>query len=167
MTQFRLQRLLEKETDPTRKARIQSALDYLNLEKTAPLTRPGEASTNAVPVIAGQSPRPLVPEEKAGVGAGGDGYGQSLPPSVPEEKGDISYHFEGLPLDSFLKIYEDLAGENVTMKAMPNPVPMVRLNAVGLTKSQARQVLEQALKAQAGLVIVRGPDGSLTAVPNP
>jgi hypothetical protein len=36
-----------------------------------------------------------------------------------------------------------------------------------VTKSQARQVLEEALKQEAGLVIVRGADGSLSAVPNP
>jgi hypothetical protein len=35
MTQFRLQRLLEKETDATRKARIQSALDFLEMSQPA------------------------------------------------------------------------------------------------------------------------------------
>ncbi|MGD1085514.1 MAG: hypothetical protein ABSA47_12310 [Verrucomicrobiota bacterium] len=144
MTLFQLQRLLEKETDPNRKARIQSALDYL--QESSPLARPGEAAPKPVPAAVGQ---PLV---------------QPAPGEIPM----ISYNFHGLSLQELLSIYEHLTGEKVTIKVMPNPAPVMRVyTEAPVTKSQARQVLEEALKQEAGLVIVRGADGSLSAVPNP
>jgi len=80
----------------------------------------------------------------------------------------ISYNFHGLSLQELLSIYEHLTGEKVTIKVMPNPAPVMRVyTEAPVTKSQARQVLEEALKQEAGLVIVRGADGSLSAVPNP
>jgi Tfp pilus assembly pilus retraction ATPase PilT len=71
-------------------------------------------------------------------------------------------------LQSLLTFYEDLAGKKVTMTATPNPSTLLRVQTVRpLTKSEALQCLEEAFKEQAGLVIVRGPDGSLAAVAKP
>jgi hypothetical protein len=94
--------------------------------------------------------------------------GHALSHSAPEEKADRTLNFPGIPFQSFLSIYEDLAGKKVTMKATPNPIQTLGLKTVRpLTKSEALQCLEEVLKEQAGLVIVHGSDGSLTAVAKP
>ena len=91
--------------------------------------------------------------------------GQSFSHSAPEEKADQTFNFSGIPFPSFLRFYEDLAGKKVTITVTPPPFRILRVQTVRpLTKSEALQCLEEVLKEQAGLVIVHGPDSSLTAV---
>ncbi len=94
--------------------------------------------------------------------------GRSASGSAPEEKADITFNFQGMPLQAILSYYEDLAGKKVAMTATLNLFAMLRVQTVRpLTKSQALQCLEEALKDQAGLVIVHRADGSLSAVAKP
>jgi hypothetical protein len=94
--------------------------------------------------------------------------GQPLPHSAPAPKADITYNFPGIPLGTILDVYGTLAGKKVTMAATPDPGQMLRvMTAQPLTKSGALQLLEEVLKQQAGLVIVHGKDGSLTATATP
>jgi len=89
--------------------------------------------------------------------------------SAPEEKAALEFNFQGMPFDSVLSVYESLAGKKVTMKATPNPpYASLRVQTVHpLTTNEALQLLDEVLKEQAGLVIVHGPDGSLTALAKP
>jgi hypothetical protein len=94
--------------------------------------------------------------------------GQAVYKFAPGANAEITYQFPGIPFWQFLSIYEDLAGKKVTMKATPKPSQTLRVCTVRpLTKSEALQLLEEAVKEQAGLVIVHGADGSLTAVAAP
>ena len=91
------------------------------------------------------------------------------PPSNPAsgEKADVTFNFPGIPLKGFLGVYEDLAGNKVAMAATPKSGQTLRLITVRpLTKREAVASMEEVLKEQAGLTIVHGKDGSLTAVQN-
>ncbi|MGO8700110.1 MAG: M56 family metallopeptidase [Limisphaerales bacterium] len=91
--------------------------------------------------------------------------GQSIYKSAPAANADITYGFPAIPIAQLLSIYEDLAGKKVAMETTPNPSQTLRVLTVRpLTKSQALQLLEEVLQEQAGIVIVHGADGSLTAV---
>ena len=113
--------------------------------RDAPLLTVRQAATNALLAITGQVP----------------------PQPASAEIANIAYDFPHIPLEQFLPVYEDLAGKKVTMKATPKPGTLRVLTGRPLTKSQALQLLEEVLKEQAGLIIVHGPDGSLTAVARP
>jgi len=128
----------------------------------------GAAAAASAPRLRELLDAPLLTVRQAATNSLAAITGQSLPHSAPEGKADISYNFQNVPLEQFLFVYEDLAGKKVTMAAPPNPRAMLRLLTVQpLTKSEALQCMEEALKEQAGLVIVHGPDGSLTAVAKP
>jgi HEAT repeat protein len=93
--------------------------------------------------------------------------GQPLARAATDEKADVTFDMARVPLQMFLDFYENLAGKKVMMEAAPKLGQMLRVTtARPLTKSAALQLLEEVLKEQAGLVIVHGPDGSLTAVSN-
>ncbi len=93
---------------------------------------------------------------------------QPLSPSASDEKADQAFNFQGMPLQQFLDMYENLAGKKVTMVETLEQGQMLRLKTVHpLTKSEAIQLFDEVLKEQAGLVIVHGQDGSLTAVAKP
>ena len=127
------------------------------------------------PAAAGSEPRlrqllndPLSSVRQAATNALAAITGQPLSHSAPTENADITYNFPGLPLGMFLDIYGDLAGKKVTVAAAPAPGQTLRvMTARPLTKSGALQFLEEVLQQQAGLVIVRGQDGSLTAIAKP
>ena len=88
--------------------------------------------------------------------------------SQSAQNANISFNFPGIPLRQLLDVYEQLAGKKVTMEGTPKEGPALRVIPDRLlTKSEALQLLEEVLKEQAGLVIVHGPDGSLTAVAKP
>ena len=89
--------------------------------------------------------------------------------SAPKEKAALEFNFQGTPFDSVLSVYESLAGKKVTMKAAPNPsYALLRVLTVHpLTTNEALQLLDEVLKEQAGLVVVHGQDGSLTALAKP
>jgi hypothetical protein len=71
-----------------------------------------------------------------------------------------------MPLVQLLNYYEGLAGKKVTLARLPDPPPIISVHTDRpLTKNEALQCLEKALKEQASLVIIHGADGSLTAVP--
>jgi len=94
--------------------------------------------------------------------------GQPLAHSTLAENAGITYNFPGVPLQQVLNIYENLAGKTVSMAATPAGSQMIRLRtAQPLTKTEALQLLEEVLQQQAGLVIVRGKDGSFTAIAKP
>jgi type II secretory pathway component GspD/PulD (secretin) len=93
--------------------------------------------------------------------------GQSLSQSPPAEQANITYNFQGIPLQQFLDEYESLAGKKVTMTT-PEQGKILQVKTVRpLTRSEALKLCEEVLQEQAGLVIVHGKDGSLTAVAKP
>jgi HEAT repeat protein/peroxiredoxin len=95
----------------------------------------------------------------------GEARYQSAPAAA---NADITYHFSSIPFGQVLSVYEGLAGKKVTMKAAPKSGNTLSVLTVRpLTKSEALQLLEELFKEQAGLVIVHGADGSLTAVAKP
>jgi HEAT repeat protein len=111
---------------------------------------------------------PLLTVRQAAANALAAITGQSPSHSAPEEKADITLNFQGMPLGQFLDFYEGWAGKKVAMVAAPNPGQSLRvLTPRPLTKSEAMQLFEELLKDQAGLVIVHGADGSLSAVAKP
>jgi hypothetical protein len=135
-----------------------------------PLFTVREAATNALAAITGHLP--------------------SL--SAPEETADVTFDFPGMPLQAFLSFYESLAGKKVAvapppnpsadlpaslarllggkmaMAPPPNPGQMLRVKTPRpLTKTEALTLLDEILREQAGLVIVHGKDGSLTAITKP
>jgi type II secretory pathway component GspD/PulD (secretin) len=96
---------------------------------------------------------------------GGAMTGQSLSQSAPAEQAYITYNFPAIPLGQFLDEYEALAGKKVAMQATQNASQTVHvITPRPLTKSEALRLCEEVLKEQAGLIIVHGKDGSLTAV---
>jgi hypothetical protein len=128
----------------------------------------GAAASASEPRLRELLDAPLLTVRQAATNALAAITGQSLPHSAPEEKADRTFDFPGMSLQSFLSFYEDLAGKKVTLTATPNPLPIMRVQTVcPLTKSEALQCLDEVLKEQAGLIIVHGPDGSLTAVATP
>jgi HEAT repeat protein len=123
------------------------------------------------PAAAGSGPRlkqllndPLITVRQAATNALAAIAGQPLSHSAPAKNADIAYNFPGSPLGQILDIYGNLAGKKVTMAATLAPGQTLRvITAQPLTKSEALQLLEEVLKQQAGVVIVHGKDGSLTA----
>jgi hypothetical protein len=94
--------------------------------------------------------------------------GQPFSQLRPEEKADITFDFPGMPLEAFLSFYESIAGKKVAMAAPPKVFKTVRVRTSrALTKTEALAVFDETLKEQAGLVIVHGEDGSLSAIAQP
>ncbi|HEX3720513.1 MAG TPA: HEAT repeat domain-containing protein [Verrucomicrobiae bacterium] len=94
--------------------------------------------------------------------------GQPIFRSAPKENADLTFNMPGVPLQQILDIYGHLAGKKVTMTATSAPGQTLRvITAQPLTKSEALQLFDEVLKEQAGLVIVHGQDGSLTAIAKP
>jgi HEAT repeat protein len=94
--------------------------------------------------------------------------GQSMSRSAPAENADITFNFPGMPVEYLLSQYEAMTGKKVAMAARPKSGQMVSFITVRpLTKSEALTLFEEVLKEQAGLIIVHGKDGSLTAVAKP
>lgn len=112
-----------------------------------PLITVRVAATNALDAIAGQPHAHATAEARAG--------------------DSLSFNFPAIPLTQFLENYERLAGKKVTMPATLNSRQTIELITLRpLTKSESLQLFEEVLKQQAGLIIIHGPDGSLS-VPGP
>jgi hypothetical protein len=94
--------------------------------------------------------------------------GRSLSQLAPDEHADITFDFAGMPLEAFLSYYESVAGKKVAMAAPPRVFKTVRVRTSRpLTRTEALALFDETLKEQAGLVIVHGEDGSLSAIAQP
>ena len=83
----------------------------------------------------------------------------------PKEKTDIDFTFQGIEVSSLVDdVYRPLANWNVTPPASGWPNVSIHLvTDHAVTKQEALQLIEDALKKQAHVVIHHGADGSLSA----
>jgi len=128
----------------------------------------GSAAITSAPRLRQLLNDPLLPVRQAASNSLVAITGQSHSQSASEEKADITLDFPGIPLEAFLSVYENIAGKKVAMPAAPKGYKTVRLRTSRpLTKTEALALFDETLKDQAGLVIVHGEDGSLSAVAQP
>jgi len=81
------------------------------------------------------------------------------------EKADVTINFNGMPAMQAVAFYEQLAGQKVAAPTAGYPSSVVRLHTEApITKQQAMQLIEDALKQQAHVALQHGADGSLSAV---
>ncbi len=86
---------------------------------------------------------------------------------APGEKADNTFNYQAMPIFQFLDCYEHLAGKKVNTPVSPrNDQTITAQTDHPMTRSEALASMEEVLKEQAGLTIVHGKDGSLTAVQN-
>jgi hypothetical protein len=88
-------------------------------------------------------------------------------PSATKELASITYNFQGIPMSQILEIYADLCGK----KLVVGPSVIQKLMRIQtehpITPSEARRLIEEALKVQAGIMLVPASDGTIAAVPIP
>jgi RNA polymerase sigma factor (sigma-70 family) len=90
-----------------------------------------------------------------------------LPPKS-NEPADISYNFPGIPVSQLFDFYENLCGKKLVVKPSVLFQQTVRIMTEHpITRSEAKQLIEDSLKEQANLTIVTADDGSLSVVPMP
>lgn len=128
----------------------------------------GAAAAGSAPRLKELLNDPLITVRMAATNALAAITGQLPSQSAPAKDADITINFPSMPLPEFLDFYGNLAGQKMGLAVTPKPGVALRvITASPLTKSQALQLLEEVLKEQAGLVIVHGQDGVLTAVAKP
>jgi len=138
---------------------------YVVIVAASHLAKFGAAATGSVPRLKQLLNDPLSTVRQAATNALAAITGQPPFNSAPVENANITYNFPAVPLAQFLDEYEGLAGKKVIMKATPDSSQTLRVITVRpLTTNEAMTLCEEALKEQAGLIIVHGEDGSLTAV---
>jgi hypothetical protein len=88
-------------------------------------------------------------------------------PSATKELANITYNFQGIPTSQILDVYADLCGK----KLVVDPSMIQKLMRIQtehpVTRSDAMQLIEEALNRQARVMLVSASDGTITAVPIP
>jgi len=140
---------------------------YVVTQAAAQIGTFGAAAAATAPRLRELLDSPILTVRQAATNALAAITGQLLSQSAPTEEANITYNFQGIPLQQFLDEYESMAGKKVTL-AIPGQGKILRMQTVRpLTKSEAMTLCEEVLREQAGLIIVHGKDGSLTAIAKP
>jgi hypothetical protein len=88
-------------------------------------------------------------------------------PSATKEVANITYNFQGIPVSQILDIYADLCGKKLVVDPSVDQKLMRIQTEHPITASEAKRLIEEALKVQAGVKLVPASDGTITAVPVP
>ncbi len=83
-----------------------------------------------------------------------------------QEVADIAYNFPAIPWETLLQVYADLCGKKVNASPGVGARQAVRLiTERRVTASEAKKLIEDALKEQMHLVVVTAADGTISVTP--
>jgi hypothetical protein len=88
-------------------------------------------------------------------------------PSATKELANISYNFQGIPTVQILDIYADLCGKKLVVDPSVNQKLMRIQTEHPITASEAKRLIEDALKEQAQVMLVPASNGTITTVSIP
>jgi hypothetical protein len=88
-------------------------------------------------------------------------------PSATKELANITYNFQGIPMSQILEIYADLCGKKLVVDPSVNQKLMRVQTEHPITASEAKRLIESALKEQAQVMLVPASNGTITAVSVP